>query len=106
MPSPRPDLPPLAQYRSIADYVPKYGDFVVWSGWFNTWVGVVVGFSDETNELSIIFHSMPYLLFTMEEDEMAKHTKNVKLTKIKRSLHGTFAIYNHDITRNIGVWFV
>lgn len=102
----RPDLPPLAQYRDINEYVPHYGDTVVWSGWFTTWFGVISDFDAESGELGVIFAGMPFLLFTMKEPEMQKETRRLPLAKVQGSAHGTFAIHQHDYTRNISVWFI
>jgi hypothetical protein len=102
----RPDLPPLAQYKDIAEYVPRYGDTLVWSGWFSTWFGVVAEFDENTGELSVIFAGIPFLLFTMKEDEMKKETRKIALEKIQGSSHGTFAVHQHDYTRNISLWFI
>jgi len=44
----RTDLPPLAQYRSISEYSPKYGDYIVWAGWFVKWCGIVTNFDAQT----------------------------------------------------------
>ncbi len=102
----RPDLPPLAQYKDIAEYVPVYGDTIVWSGWVTTWFGVVTDFDAETGELSVIFAGIPFLLFTMKPDEMTKETKLISLAKIQGSSHGTFAAHQHDYTRNVSLWFI
>ncbi len=102
----RPDLPPLAHYKDIAEYVPHYGDVVVWSGWFNSWYGVVTDFDAETGDLSVVFGGLPSLLFTMKDHEMQKETRKITLAKIQAASHGTFAVHQHDFTRNISLWFV
>ncbi len=99
-------LPPLAQYHNITDYIPRYGDFIVWSGWFTTWNGVVVSYDVNTSEVVIIFASIPFLLFTLEEHEMAKATRRLQLSMIKSSTHGTFAVNQHDYTRNATIWYI
>ncbi len=100
------EIPPLAQYRRLADYVPAYGDYVVWSGWFTTWHGVVSNFDPKTNELYIIFAGVPLLLFTMGEDEQKKETNKIKLSKIKNASQGSWAIQQHDRTHNAIVWYI
>lgn len=102
----RPDLPPLAQYKSVAEYIPRYGDMIVWAGWFSTWYGVVSDFDEKTGELVIIFAGLPYLLFTMDEQEQKKETRRVSLDKIQKSPHGVFAVHQHDYTRNVSIWFI
>lgn len=102
----RPDLPPLAQYRQLGEYIPHYGDNIIWSGWFSTWFGVVTDFDETTGELSIIFAGVPFLLFTLTPEEQTKETRKVKLSKIQSARHGTFAVNTHDYTRNASIWYV
>jgi len=100
------DLPHLAQYRQLADYSPAYGDFVVWSGWFITWHGVVSNYDLKTEELYIIFAGVPFLLFTMDEEEQKRETKKIKLSKIKNASQGNWAIQQHDHARNAVIWYI
>ena len=97
---------PLAQYNPLSKYLPQIGDFVVWSGWFTTWSGIVNGFNPDTTDVSIIFAGMPYLLFTLSESEMKKSEKILPLSKITSALHGEFAVLKHDQTRNACIWFI
>lgn len=98
--------PPLAQYFDLSGYRPSYGDFVVWSGWFTTWHGVVTNYDPETDELYIIFSTVPFILFTMNDDEQTKETQRIKLSQIKSASHGTYAIQQHDYTRNTNIWYL
>lgn len=100
------DLPPLAHYQATKDYIPTYGDYIIWTGWLTTWHGVVTEFDGETGELSVIFSGIPYLLFTLTEHEMQKETRKLKLADIQAASHGTFAIQKHDYTRNATIWFI
>ncbi len=99
-------LPPLAQYRNLADYHPVYGDFIVWSGWFTTWHGVVINYDEETNEIHVIFSGVPYLLFTLTDEEQKKETRKINLSQLKSASHGTYAVQQHDLVRNANVWFI
>jgi hypothetical protein len=98
--------PPLAHYNNIADYIPRYGDYVIWSGWFTTWHGIVVDFSVQTGEVSIIFSGLMSLLLTLRPDEQAKDTRKIKLTKIQDSSYGTWTAQQHDQTRNVNIWYI
>ena len=49
------ELPPLAAYKSIKDYMPEYGDYVTWSKWFSTWHGVVSNYDVDTNEVPVSY---------------------------------------------------
>ena len=111
----------LAVYKNISDYVPAYGDFVIWTGWFVTWCGVVSNYApgermgdnntliaklSEEERISIIFSTMSFLLFTMTEKEQKKNTRILNLDKIRNSANGVFAISQHDYVHNVTVWYI
>jgi len=100
------ELPPLANYISIVDYIPEYGDHVVWCKWFTTWHGVVTGFDVNKNEVDIIFEGSPFLLFTLDASKHEKYTHTMKLPKIKSSIRGSWAVLRHDTQRNDTIWYV
>jgi len=100
------DLPPLAQYLDRKKYSPQYGDYVVWSGWITTWHGVVTNFDPESNEISIVFSGVPYLLFNFTDEEQESETKKVKLSKIRTSSNGTFAIQRQNQNPPSAVWYI
>ena len=100
------ELPPLANYMSIIDYVPEYGDYVVWCRWFTSWHGVVVGFDVNKNEVDIIFEGTPFLLLTLDTSKHEKYTRTVKLSKIKSSIRGSWAALKHDTQHNSTIWYV
>ena len=103
---PKVEPPPLANYVSIADYVPQYGDYVVWCKWFTTWHGIVADFDVNKNEVGIIFEGTPFLLFTLDGFKYEKYTRTIKLPKIRSSFKGSWAVLRHDTQRNITVWYV
>lgn len=98
--------PPLAIYKSIKDYTPNYSDYVVWAGWTTTWHGVVTNYDPNTQEVYIIFAGMPYLLFTMDENEQAKATRKIKLAKIRNSLRGSWSVLHSIREKNANVWYI
>lgn len=100
------DQPPLAQYKNRKDYVPQYGDFIVWTGFITTWHGVVSSFNKDTNELNIIFSCVPFLLFTMPEEDQIKETKSIKLGDIKNAPNGKFAIQQYSKQHNTTIWYI
>lgn len=102
----RQDLPPLAQYKSTSEYIPSYGDHIVWTGWFTTWHGVVANYDTETQTISIIFSNIPFMLFTYTDEEQINNTRNIKLSKIVGSSHGKWAILKHDYIHNTNVWYI
>jgi hypothetical protein len=99
-------LPPLIQYRDLANYVPAYGDFLVWSGWLSTWCGVVTNYNKETKDLSIIFNSVPFVLFTLSPSEQEKETKVIKLEAIKNAPKGKYAVQQRDYSSSAAIWYI
>ena len=100
------DLPPLAIYRRVSDYVPAYGDFIVWSGWISSWHGVVSYSDPESNNVSVIFSTLPFLLFTMDNKMQEKETRILPLAFIRNSSNGVFAICQHDYIHNATIWYI
>lgn len=96
--------PPLAQYCSRMDYKPRYGDLIIWSKWFSTWHGFVIGIDKETNTLQIVFAGVPFLLLTMHESEHETETKYIKLRDIQRAPNGKYAI--QTIEGQATVWYI
>ena len=96
----------LAQYKQIADYVPSYGDLVFRAGWINSAIGVISNYDKKTDELYIIFSSLPLLLLTMTVEEQAKNTEKIRLDKLKDAPKGKWAIQQHDKTHNAVVWYI
>lgn len=103
---PQVDLPPLAVFASLDDYVPQYGDIVIWCGWFTSWIGVVSGHDREAKELHIVFSGVPYVLFTLQPEEHAENTRRIPLAKIKGAARGVWAFQQHDAQRNTIVWYI
>lgn len=95
----------IARYRPIVTYIPTIGDYIVWAGWFSTWHGLVVGFDRETEDVSIVFAGLPFLLFTMDPAEQKKETKVLKLAKIRSSANGTFAT-SQQTEGYTQVWYI
>jgi len=100
---PKIEAPPLARYTTLIDYVPHYGDFVIWAGWFTQWFGVVSALDRDKEEISIIFEGSPFLLFTLLPSEHVGNTKTIKLSTICNARKGSWAILRNDTTLT---WFV
>lgn len=96
----------LAAYKSISSYNPAYGDFVIWTGFFTTWHGIVSDYDSRTDELMIVFSSVPFLLLTMTEEEIKAETRRIKLSKIRSSRHGTWAVIQYDKKASTVLWYV
>lgn len=96
----------LAQYKPMSEYVPNYGDFVFRAGWINSDVGIVGSYDKKTDELYIIFSSLPLLLFTMAPEEQDKRTEKIRLGSIKDATKGKWAIQQHDKAHNATVWYI
>ena len=100
------ELPPLAAYKSIKDYMPEYGDYVTWSRWFSTWHGVVSNYDVDANEVHIIFEGTPYLLFTLDHPSFDKYTYKKNLNKIRNSTRSSWAVLRHDAQHNATIWYI
>ncbi len=103
---PKTETPVLAQYLNLDNYIPKYGDYVIWSGWFATWHGLVVDFDAEFQQVSIIFAGLPYLLFTLSDEEQEKETKKIPLTRIQNASRGAWAVMRHEEAKGLNVWYI
>lgn len=103
---PKMDMPPLARFSNLEDYVPAYGDVVIWAGWLTTWIGVVSDFDRDTNTLQIVFNGVPYVLFTLRPEEYVQHMRKISMTDIRGATKGVWAIQKHDTQRNTVVWYV
>lgn len=100
------DTPPLAIYKPISEYAPAYGDFIIWSGWFVTWHGVVSNYDIESGQIQAIFSTIPFLLFTMSPNEQTKNSRSLNLEKIRNSSNGVFSACQHNYTHNVTVWYI
>ena len=95
---------PLAVYKSIADYVPAYSDFVIRAGWFRTWYGVVVDFDADNQTVAISFEGTPCLLFTMQSDEINDSLHVINLSDIKKMKKGRWYVQKSSGGQN--VWYL
>lgn len=100
------EMPPLAIYKSIKDYKPEYGDFIVWTGWLTTWHGVVTNYFAEEGQLNVIFSTLPFLLFTMDDAEQEKETRILNLSKVRNSANGVFSVCQFDRANNTPIWYI
>ena len=98
--------PPLAVFKSIADYVPAYSDFIIWAGWFRTWYGVVLDYDTDKQQVAIAFEGTPRLLFTMQDDEIRASLKTVSLPDIRKRkwLKGCWYVQKSNNGQN--VWYI
>lgn len=92
----------LAQYKSLTQWSPQIGDFIVQHGWFTHWFGIINGINNGV--LTITKAGLPLLLFTMDEIEISKNLIQVPISKITRSRGGKFAVLQTAGTNN--VWYV
>lgn len=99
------DLPPLAYYRSKDQYVPEYGDIIIWTKLFTTWHGVVSDY-DGDDKLTVIFAGVPYLLFTMQPEDTDNEKRQLSLAEIKKARNGKYAIQQFDKKASQNVWYV
>jgi hypothetical protein len=98
------ELPPLATYKALSVWTPRYSDFVVWAGWFRIWFGLVNDFDVKNNKLSIIFEGTPRLLFTLTESEMKKNSYVFDLDDIRNNKRGRWYVQQHADGNTI--WYI
>lgn len=96
----------LATYMNISTYVPSIGDFIIWTGWFRTWYGIVSGVSSSGDVMSIIWEGIPMLLFTLTSQEQLAATKEVPVSKITSAINGTFSVLKYDAQHNATIWYI
>ena len=100
------ELPQLANFTSLEQYSPQYGDLVIWAGFFSVWFGFVINLNDKQNEINVIFGGLPLFLLTMSETEQARSIYKIHLSKIKTASKGTWAILRHDLKHNAVIWYI
>ena len=88
----------LAEYKPIATYKPKIGDFIVWHGWFTHYYGIINGIKDE--KLRTVKSGIPFLLFTLKPDEIDTNYKLLSLSRIRQSGSGEYAVQQN------GIWYI
>jgi hypothetical protein len=106
----RTENPPLVQYLQLNQWIPRVGDFLVWAGNFKTWYGVISSVdqhvSDGTTNISVIFESLPMLLFTLTEDEQKENTQIMRLSEITTARVGTFSVMQNDPKHRVPLWYI
>lgn len=98
--------PILAQTLNLQDYLPAYGDFIIWSGWFGTTYCLVVGYAPTTHTLTAIMSGNPAVLFTLGDSEQTSRTRNLTMEQINQASRGTFAVLRQDKKTNSNVWYI
>ena len=94
----------LAHYKSLYQYRPKIGDFIVWAGWFRTWYGVVSGIDGDV--LIIVFEGLPSLLFNSLPHERQNSIKQIPTIKITSAKSGEFAVLQYDAKSSSNIWYI
>lgn len=101
------ESPPLARYMGIDVYGPQVGDFLIWSGWFRTWYGVVASVDVDNDVVDVIFEGLPILLFTLRPEEQRRETKQIRISDIIGGRRpGTWSAMQHDAKHNTPIWFI
>lgn len=100
---PNVSLPDLALVRPIANWVPQYGDLVIWSKWFTTWYGFVI--DEQNDKIFITFEGTPHLLVTMNDVEITRNIKRITMFDIKGQRRGKWSIIQSDKSGN-RIWYI
>ena len=98
------ELGTLVNNLGLDQYVPKVGDFVIWSGFFNTWYGIVKAYNK--TDLDLIVEGNPFLLFDIDPNDCERYSKKIKLRDVMRARQGTWSILQHDERNNTNIWYI
>lgn len=94
----------LAYYKSISQYKPLVGDFIICHGWiFKRWIGIVRNINTD-GTITIAKAGLPVLLLTMSQAKMDKRSTDIDIEDIRVTKSGKYAIL--QITPDGGVWYV
>jgi hypothetical protein len=94
----------LAKSLQIVNYRPKPGDFIIKFGWLTVRFGVVNGFIEETQEISVIFEGHPKILLGLTPAEMAQKTKLISLNDVRSNFFGKWAAMQQ--VGGEAIWYV
>ncbi len=94
----------LAHYKSIAEWTPQVGDFLIWHGWLTHWFGVICGVSNQDHTVTVIKKGIPILLLTLDQGEYEKNREIIPAARIRRSVSGKYTA-QRAIGNNI-VWYI
>lgn len=95
---------PLAFYKSLSDYEPKVGDFIIWAGWFFTKYGIVTDF--DKSSIYVVLDGLPVLLITMDTSDYEENTRKISISKIKSASKGSFSILQTDEKSKQPIWYL
>lgn len=73
----------LARYKTITQYEPRFGDFVIKLGLFSAGFGFVIDYDKSTGNISIAKEGTPRLLVTMNEEELGRNIKIVSIDTVR-----------------------
>lgn len=85
---------PIAHYKSLKQYRPQIGDFIICHGWFTHYYGLIIRMTDR--DITIVTCSIPHLLFAMSPEEIESSTKTISLRTISNS-RNTYAIIQNSV---------
>ena len=89
----------LAKYNTLSRWQPKLTDFIIWHGWlWGRWYGIVNGINGDN--VRIIKDGLPYLLFTMNQQQHDKSTIEIHMGTIRNGRSGEYHILQD------GTWYV
>lgn len=95
----------LANFSSLSKYKPAVGDFVIWTGWFSVWFGLVSEIGPR-GALSVVFSKVPSMLFSMTEAEQLRASKIINLADITSAWSGTFAVQQFNQVHRATIWYI
>jgi len=93
----------LAHYKSIGEFEPQVGDFIIHHGWLTHWFGVI-GQTNPDGTIEVIRAGLPLLLFTLSSSKQDKSKLIIDLDDIKTSKGGKYAAIK--CMQNLVIWYV
>ena len=93
----------LAFYKSMQEWEPAVGDYLVHHGWFTHWFGVISQVNPD-NTIELVKSGLPVLLLTMNNSKMEKSKTHLDVADIKSARGGKYAAVK--CIQNSIVWHV
>lgn len=88
--------------RPIVSWSPRHGDYLIWSGWFSTWYGVLID-HPTSDECVFTVAGLPLLLV---DSSRSKAVCRLSTDEIRSSRSGRFAIIRQSYDTQVPIWYV
>ena len=100
------EAPIIAHHRAISMWKPQLGDYITRSGWFRVSYGLVNSISRDGTHAEILFAGTPFLLLTLQDNEMKESSESIAISDIKNKRKASWAVLQHDTKSNCCIWYI